>query len=251
MASKDFLDECINSIKSDKKPSQEEFEEIWCKRCMRTECKRSQGMADGWVHRMRRQKEAVENPDFGEPSQFETAHNQAFISYDGPPERDDEQFGGWKSWSEEGAELHREEPPSKKKETQKLDRTIEQLTKKEGPDSEEKDRGEEDHDETVEEVREEVNEEFNEEFNEEGKHEEERAQTVEAKDEDSDKVKKGDLPDQDGKTLSPDDVDEKTSNNDQKGRSDRGKSTTPDKWSVQEGDGDVTVNISSGEKVDE
>lgn len=236
----DFLKECMDSSEGGDEVTVEEFETVWCQRCLNNDCKRSEGIPVPWTERMNRQEKALEDPEFGKPDNFQEAHNQAFISY--TEEKSDEEVystgdGGFRSWSEEG-EIHKEDPPTKEKSSQKLDETIKSL---EG-DSEED--TVEEQDEEQEQSQKEVQKEKSEK---DGPQEQEQPESDENVDREEEDLAPGDMPDQSGKVLDKPDNYHK---GDHKEPSKRGQSRSDD-WSVEDDDGSVTVNISKGEKVDE
>lgn len=224
----DYLQECMESIDSDIDASIEEFEEIFCDRCMNHECERSDPTS--WIDRMQHQEEITYNPNYGDPSRFEGAHNQDFISYDEDDfdEGSSYDMGGWTSWEDEDVNVHREDPPEDVKPSDKVDRHVQSLEGEEGEDEFESEADEpydEDDDGSVEDA-------------------DQGHDPSDDSDRSGQEQNPDDLPDQSGKVIGDHDPSQF--------ESDMMQSRSGDDWTVDdESDGSVTVNIGTGEKVDE
>jgi hypothetical protein len=130
----DFLKECIDSIEVEP-DSVEEFQEVFCSRCMNEACKHSEWDTSSWMSRMNRQEQALYNPEYGNPSQFKAEHSQDFISYENDDEDEAEVHAiGWESWDSEDMKVHKEDPPTEEKSSEKIDQNLESLKDGNGED---------------------------------------------------------------------------------------------------------------------
>lgn len=246
----DYLKECMESI--DIESSVEEFKEFYCDRCMNEECKHNEWdeQSSEWLRRMKRQEKALNEPEFGDPDHFEEAHAQGFISYTDDDEEGGESFAmdsEWQSWSDEGAEIHKEEPPTQEKPAEKIEENVKSLSDDE---EEEGEREEEQENEEKQVQESELEPEP------QTQPDQEKEQTVRESETETEEVEENQeqegrdqkYPDQSGKVLDPDQVDSETSEREKRETKSQPSS---DDWSVDEGGSGLTVNISDGEEMDD
>ena len=230
----DYIKQCMESLQENKEvdASVEDFEEIWCSRCMNENCKRSGWDSSSWTERMERQERALKEPEYANPEHFESCHKQDFISYG----QESEEGGvhstpnsGWESWGSEDTKVHKEDPPTKEKSSEKVEESVKML---EGGQSENEESVDEEREKEEEEIEEDLKDIEVEEVGEKGDNEEEESEE-----------EMQELPDQSGKIIGKD------SQEDGKENSELLKKGEKDKWEVEEDkDGNITVNISKGEK---
>jgi hypothetical protein len=135
-ATEDHIELCRNSIEI--KGTLEDFEQVFCAKCMTVECVRSAANGSRWTQRMRRQEEALHNPVFMESDNplFDLLSRQGFASFD----QKQVVVNDWQSFgpdvpSQEPSDrvVHQGDIPTETRDSQKVAETVQALRKASDP----------------------------------------------------------------------------------------------------------------------